>query len=180
MSLPSTLAGIRGILLVDDDEALLRSTARGLRRRWVVRIARDREQALASVQRDPIDLAFVDLMMGGVSGIDVIRELKQAQPSLTAILVSGYASMSVAVEAAQAGAADVRCKPVDFRALAEAFETTGTRLPRPRQVPSLLEMEQEYIRRVLDDCNGNRARAATLLGISRSSLYRKVGPPPKR
>ena len=81
------------VLLVEDDAAVRALVDQILRRRgYAVLVANDANQAIAvaASHRAEIDVLISDVVMPGVSGIDLVRRLKSADPALRAILMSGY------------------------------------------------------------------------------------------
>ena len=75
--------------------------------------AENREGALGRARGEPYDLAFVDLMLGEESGVDLVPALLHANPNLQIIVVTAFASIETAVSAVKAGAAEYVQKPVD-------------------------------------------------------------------
>lgn len=61
----------------------------------------------------------------------------------------------------------IEIRPMGVAPLSEGYPTEG-------RFPTLLELEQEYVQRVLDHVAGNKSRAAEVLGIGRVSLWRKL------
>jgi two-component system response regulator RegA len=116
--------------------------------------------------------------MPGKSGLDVLKELLQIDPSTRAIILTGYGSIATAVTAMRLGATSFLPKPVDADEVVAAFERGEHNSPEPNsehpQAPSLARAEWEHIHRVLDDCAGNVSEAARRLGIHRRSLQRKL------
>ncbi len=84
----------RGVVLLVDDEELVRSVAQAFLEElgWEVLEAADGQQALDLYrdQRERIDLVMLDMEMPGRRGIDLLREMKQIDPGVIAILCSGY------------------------------------------------------------------------------------------
>ena len=102
------------VLLVDDEPdqvALLGAMLRPLG--MDVATAESAEQALAVFQRSPADVVVTDLNLPGVSGIDLIRELRKHENPPALVLITGEGSVSSAVEALKLGATDYLQKPVD-------------------------------------------------------------------
>lgn len=160
------------ILVVDDNEQILEAWKRAARNRNLVTTTNaSAARQLANAERP--DLAIVDLRLGNTSGIDLIRELKQDLPDLLVVLCSGYLSVASAVAAVHAGADFVVFKPITLR---EILQQIGVSIDLPdlEDTPTLARAEEEHIRRVLADCNGNISMAARRLGIYRSSLQRRL------
>ncbi len=106
------------ILVVDDDESLRRVTQVQLEQEgYTVTTAADGEQALALLEKSPQDLVISDLKMPGISGIDLLREIRQLYPEVVVILVTAFGTIESAVEAMKLGAFDYITKPVNPDAL---------------------------------------------------------------
>jgi DNA-binding NtrC family response regulator len=100
-------------ILVADDEKNIRSSLRttfGLEG-YQVETAEDGSAALEVVERGGIDLAVLDLVMPGMDGIQLLRELRRRGHVLPVILLSAHGSIEKAVEAVQLGAFDFIEKP---------------------------------------------------------------------
>ena len=100
-------------ILIVDDEANIRKTLMICletlgHRSTAVGSVRD---AVAEAARQVFDLAFVDLRLGVENGMDLIPSLLQAQPALSIVVITAYASIATAVEAMRRGAADYIPKP---------------------------------------------------------------------
>ncbi len=171
------------ILLVDDDVTLRERLARALRERgFDVRTAGSADEAMEQVRADSPEMAVLDLRMPGRSGLDLLREMREHDPSTRILVLTGYGSIATAVEATKLGAEGYLPKPVDADELLAAFARSGAH-PAPDRIetPSLARAEWEHIQRVLVDCGGNISEAARRLGIHRRSLQRKLQKyPPSR
>jgi sigma-B regulation protein RsbU (phosphoserine phosphatase) len=77
------------VLVVDDDPAMLRAVERILTPTHEVRSHSSGERALAAVQREPFDVAIVDVRMPGMDGFDLTRAIRKARPRTEVILVTG-------------------------------------------------------------------------------------------
>ncbi len=100
-------------LFVIDDEPSLRRTLRTALESMGHHVAEAASgvAALALLQRQAFDLAFLDLRLGRDSGLDVLPELLKAAPGLGVVMVTAYASINSAVEAMRRGAFDYLPKP---------------------------------------------------------------------
>lgn len=166
---------IRNVLVVDDDETLLASWRRTISRDRTCMTARDVNSAQQLVEKQPFDLAIIDLRVGSGSGIDLIRTLRARQPGASIVLCSGYLSVAAAVAGVQAGADSVVFKPITFREILQQLDKPERgNQAELHDTPTLARAEWEHIMRVLADCNGNVSMAARRLGIYRSSLQRRL------
>jgi two-component system, response regulator RegA len=172
-------ADARTLLIVDDDDAFRERLARAMRDRGYVAIGvGDHASALAAAREDSPELALVDLRLPGESGLTIVRDLKQLDPSTVVVVLTGYGSIATAVESIKLGAASYLTKPADADQIVAAFE--GVQPPDDAAVPSLARVEWEHIQRILADFGGNISQAARALGIHRRSLQRKLTKHPAR
>src|SRR5256885_1094303 len=79
--------------------------------------------ALATLDEEPVDVILSDVRMPGMSGLELLRHLKDRDPDIQLVLMSAYSSVKDAVEAIQLGAADYVEKPIDFRRLERVLQT---------------------------------------------------------
>jgi two-component system, response regulator RegA len=163
------------ILLVDDDEVLRERLATALRTRgYEVRTAGSSDEALREVAKDSPEMAVLDLKMPGGSGLELLKELRRADPHTRVLMLTGYGSIATAVEAVREGAVGYLPKPADADEILAALAGTHTQKVPGLETPSLARAEWEHIQRVLTDCGGNISEAARRLGIHRRSLQRKL------
>ncbi|MHB1426501.1 MAG: sigma-54-dependent transcriptional regulator, partial [Gemmataceae bacterium] len=103
------------LLLVDDDDDLRHDLAHLFRKQGhEVTAAVSGEDALNKAKHARFDVALLDLHLPGISGIDVLTQLKECQPELEALMLTAHSSIETAVEAMRCGAYDYLTKP--FRA----------------------------------------------------------------
>ena len=164
----------RTLLIVDDDIAVSR-TARSRDARPRLRshaVSPTIEPRSTPRAQDSPELALVDLRLPGESGLAVVRDLKELDPSTVVVVLTGYGSIATAVESIKLGAASYLTKPADADQIVAAFD--GAQPAEDAEVPSLARVEWEHIQRILADCGGNISQAARVLGIHRRSLQRKL------
>ncbi len=107
-------SGRRYRVLVVEDEPLMRQIIRDLMRGegYDVLEAPGAEIALSVFEREQIDLAIIDLNLGGGgNGLEVLKRIRDLDPEVMAIIVTAYASVESAVQALQQGAYDYITKP---------------------------------------------------------------------
>lgn len=170
----------RRLLLVDDDEAFNRVMSRALRLRgFNVLSAHSAAEAKPYVEpadRPSIEFALVDLNLGGASGLSLVPAIKIANPSARVVVLTGYASISTAVEAIKLGADQYLAKPVAVEAVVRAL-TDAEREPEEVPVDNTMTVSQvawEHIQRVLAEHGGNISATARALGMHRRTLQRKL------
>ena len=110
------------ILIVDDD-ALHRWGVRNHLAEWGYSVdeADTRAAALDVYRSSGPDLVLLDLRLGAESGLDVLRDLREIDPDVAAIMISGQAEFEDAVQGFRLGLVDFFTKPVDFAALRVAI-----------------------------------------------------------
>lgn len=172
------MADSTSMLIVDDDEILRERLARAFRERgYEVMTAESYDGAVALAKHDSPEMAVIDLKMPGKGGLELLKALKEIDPTTRVVVLTGYGSIATAVDATRLGAANYVPKPADADDILAAFER-GEAPPLSTSgdynAPSLARAEWEHINRVLSDCGGNISEAARRLGIHRRSLQRKL------
>src|SRR5215212_616281 len=101
-------------ILVIDDEAEIRRSVRMILEYegYDVQEASSGPEALALIEREPPDLAFLDIKMGGMDGLETLQKIRQANEALPVVIISGHGTVSTAVEATKLGAFDFIEKPL--------------------------------------------------------------------
>jgi two-component system response regulator PilR (NtrC family) len=100
------------ILVVDDERSMRELLAIVLGREgYEVVVADNGRQALAELERRPVDLLISDIHMPDMTGLDVLRTAKSANADLAGIMVTAFASTDTAIEALRMGAYDYIHKP---------------------------------------------------------------------
>jgi two-component system response regulator RegA len=172
------------ILVIDDDEAFCRTLCRSLERhKFQSFAAHNAEAALETARNEKPDKAILDLRLGDDSGIQLIKPLLEIQPGLEIVVLTGFASLTTAVQAIKLGAVNYLAKPVNSQSILHAFDEhridepedeSGDFTPTP-----LKQLEWEHIQRVLDENDGNISSTARQLGMHRRTLQRKLQKRPK-
>ncbi len=101
------------ILVVDDEMGPRESLKMILNPYYNVHTADRGTQALEMLKKLPVDLVTLDLKMPGFSGINVLEKVKQHDPDIEAIIITGYGSLDTAIEGLRLGAFDYISKPFD-------------------------------------------------------------------
>jgi two-component system response regulator RegA len=166
------------ILVVDDDKVFRERLCRAFRDRCCeAHEAYTAEETIHLARSVSPDLVLLDLKMPGLSGLDLIQDIKKLDSTITVIILTGYGSIATAMQALKLGADHYLSKPADAEQILDAYDDLGkdsNAKHTPTTVPSLARVEWEHIQRVLSDCSGNITQAAKLLGIHRRSLQRKL------
>ncbi len=116
------MEGIR-LLLVDDEEDFRTTLAKRLRKRKLAVLeAGDGYQALDLARAHPIDVAVIDVKMPGIDGLETLKRIKQLNPRVEVILLTGHASVESGLEGMKLGAYDYVMKPCDIDELVLKIE----------------------------------------------------------
>ena len=100
------------ILVIDDEESMRDSCQQTLSRTAnKVEVAADGAAGLALLEKESFDLVILDLKMPGLSGMEVLKRIRQKYPAVVVIVITGYATIESAVEAIKGGAYDFLPKP---------------------------------------------------------------------
>jgi two-component system response regulator RegA len=177
---PDLNAQYSSIMLVDDSTILRDRLAEAFQERgYRVELASNCDEAVGVYRGNPTELAVVDLRMPGRPGLTLISDLKAINPDVLVLILSGFGSISTAIDAIKLGAVNFLPKPADVDDILSAFKRGGAEVDMPETdeeipVPTLAQAEWEHIHRVLADCSNNISEAARRLGIHRRSLQRKL------
>lgn len=106
------------ILVVDDEQEFLSLIQKRLsRRNMEVSTASNGSDALELARQQNFDVVLMDVRMPGLDGLATLRQLKEIRPQLPVILLTGHASLGVAVNGMELGAFDYMLKPVAINEL---------------------------------------------------------------
>jgi DNA-binding NtrC family response regulator len=131
------------ILLIDDDAAVRESMSRTLRSAgYTVQSAASGEEGLAAARAGSFDVILSDMRMSGISGLDVLRKLRDARVDSVFIIMTGFGTVDTAVEAMKLGAVDFVQKPFFRDELLMRVHGAAERRQLARQVDLL----QRHIR----------------------------------
>lgn len=165
------------LLLVDDDENFTLVMERALTRvGFEVHVASNEEEALALSKKHDFKRAILDLKLKESSGLKLISALRENQNEVRIVILTGYSSVSTAVEAIKLGAVNYLCKPATIKEILVAFDKTegnpsATVASTP---PSIDRLEWEHIQKILQENGGNISATARALGMHRRTLQRKL------
>lgn len=103
------------ILFVDDDQQIL-SIVEQFLKRWGFDVTTESSglRAIERVRADRYHVVFSDLIMPEVSGMELLKQIKEASPETEVIIVSGYGTIEAAIEAMKLGSYDFLQKPINF------------------------------------------------------------------
>jgi len=134
------------LLVVDDDRSILTligtlAVAEG----FDVATSVSGEDAMKQLRLRPADLVLLDLRMPGVTGLEVLRSIRDVSARCKVVLMTGYGTIDSAVEAVKLGATDYLTKPFDLQRLRQLLATIREDADQRRAV---LTMEGELAQRL--------------------------------
>ena len=184
------------VLIVDDDVTLVNSLQRLLRPAFECDGYIDPERAANAIQHSlGLDLAVLDVVLPSIDGWVLLDQMKQFQPSVPVVMVSGDCRPETVINAMRRGACDFLAKPIeDIRGLTNRLTEAVARAGAPRTVHEFLrrlddpmhslpryspmrkvvmeEFQKSYLTRLMRESAGNLTQASRLSGIDRSNLRR--------
>ncbi|WP_246721626.1 response regulator transcription factor [Methylosinus sp. H3A] len=167
----------RLLMIVEDDVSFGRALRKSFERRgYRVTVRQSLEDVEAALPDAPPCFAIVDLKLVGPSGLECIKSLLRANPSMSIVVLTGYASIATAVEAIKLGACHYLVKPSsvdDIEAALLGREANG-RTAFSERKNSIKTVEWERIHETLMEVNFNVSEAARRLGMHRRTLARKL------
>jgi len=133
------------VLLIDDEQQFLKVLEERLETRGLkVNTATSGEDALTLVNDRNFDAIVLDLAMPGIDGIETLRLLKEKNPDLEIIMLTGHATVQKGIEAMKLGAEDFLEKPVDLSVLLERISEA-----KNKRILILEEKSQEAIKKII-------------------------------
>jgi DNA-binding NtrC family response regulator len=103
------------VLLVDDEADFLDTLVKRMNKRKVMAHGvGSGEEAIAYLDQNQVDVVVLDVKMPGMDGIETLREVKKKFPLTEVVMLTGHASMEVAIEGMEIGAFDYLMKPIDL------------------------------------------------------------------
>lgn len=111
------------LLFIDDEQTFLKYLAKRLvLDGFSVKTTFSGEEGVEAAIKEDFDVAVVDLQMPGIDGIEVQRRLKDLQPNLPCIILTGHGSVEKALESGKYNAYKFLSKPVDMDTLIETIK----------------------------------------------------------
>jgi DNA-binding NtrC family response regulator len=145
-------------ILIVDDELIMRESLAG----WLERDGHEvtktasGEEALEILKESRFDILLVDIKMEGMSGLDVLKQVKESDPEVSVVMITAYGSISTAIEAMKNGAYDYLLKPFEPDELGVLIEKITAFQTQAR--------ENLYLRQQYQD----RTRFESMIGQSKS------------
>ncbi len=135
-------------ILIVDDELIMRESLAGWLERdgHSVQTAPSGEDALEKLKDTRFDILLVDIKMEGISGLDVLRHVKEIDPDVAVVMITAYGSIPTAIDAMKNGAYDYMLKPFDPNELGVLIEKIIRHQDQTREMLFLREEVKERTR----------------------------------
>lgn len=169
------------LLLVDDDKIYCDVLSEALEEKnYKVLIAHNIHSATKLISGGSLDYAVLDLSLNNESGLNLITPIKEENIDTRIVILTGYASITTAIEAIKLGATHYLTKPATAEDIVNALnklegdaETTIGKNP-----PSIKRLEWDHLQKVLLENDGNISATARALNMHRRTLQRKLSKRP--
>ena len=135
-------------ILIVDDELIMRESLAGWLERdgHAVQTAASGEEALEKIKETQFNIFLVDIKMEGMSGLDVLRSVRESDPDADVVMITAYGSIPSAIEAMKDGAYDYMLKPFDPNELGVLIEKITQHQEQARENIYLKEQYKERTR----------------------------------
>jgi two-component system response regulator RegA len=172
-------ADARVLLIVEDDASFAKALRRSFERRgYRVLQAESQEQMKQVLQTESPGYAVVDLKLAGdASGLACVATLHAHDPGMLIVVLTGFASITTAVESIKLGACHYLAKPSNTDDIEAAFGRAEgtTEVELTNRTTSIKTLEWERIHQTLAETDFNISETARRLGMHRRTLARKLG-----
>lgn len=165
------------LLIIEDDAAFARTLQRSFQRRdYEVVLAEGPSDLPGLLATRTPDYAVVDLKLANSSGLACVETLRAHDPDTVIVVLTGYASITTAVQAIKLGATSYLAKPANTDDIERAFGMTvgDADVPIGDRQTSIKTIEWERINETLAATGFNVSETARQLGMHRRTLARKL------
>jgi two-component system, NtrC family, response regulator HydG len=147
------------ILIVDDEECIRFTFAHFLRAEgYEVACAANYDQGLERMTTQSVDLVIADIVLGGQTGLQLVRQMRALQLTCPVILITGYPTIETATEASRLGAYDYLLKPVRKDPLVQVTRKTLQR----QKTQAQQERHQSHLKAIVGTVESATAQSIRL------------------
>ncbi|MBI1922122.1 MAG: response regulator [Geobacter sp.] len=129
-------------ILIVDDEAIIRDLCSKALKGYRILEAANGNDALAMFDKHSVDVILTDVMMPGMNGIELLKRLKEREPTLVVIVMTGYAEKDIILNALRADADDFITKPLNLLQLKTAVDKALVKKAMKEEIASLRAMDR--------------------------------------
>lgn len=128
-------------IMIVDDEAIIRDLCRRALKGYSVIEAADGEEALSLFERGGIDIILTDVMMPKMGGIDLLKRLKEIEPTIVVVIMTGFAEKEIILNALKADADDFITKPLNLLQLKTAVDKSLVKKALKEEIANLKSLD---------------------------------------
>jgi DNA-binding NtrC family response regulator len=133
------------VLLVDDEEKFVEVLSQRMQTRGLkVETSMSGEDAVKHAKDKDLDAIVLDLQMPGMSGLEALKKIKQENPDLQIIILTGHGTVQAGIEAMKEGAMDFIEKPVDLSVLLEKIKEA-----KQKRVIVIQKKHEEHVKEIM-------------------------------
>lgn len=168
------------LLIIDDEVVLAKNYARFFERSGhQVEVTHDGQSGIAAANRLMPDLVIVDFQLPDMDGLEVIQALRASEPQTCAVMISGHANVSIAVDAMKAGYIDLLTKPISLDHLGRIVDKALKELDTRRTLAFYQERSASdaSLDRLIGDSPVMQALRARIATIARHEPRDNTSPP---
>jgi hypothetical protein len=132
---------VKSVLIVDDEPIIRDLCSKALKGYRVLQAA-DGEEALSIFKKGEIDVILTDVMMPRIGGIELLKRLKEIEPTLVVIVMTGFAEKDVILNALKADADDFITKPLNLLQLKTAVDKALVKKALKEEIANLKRMDR--------------------------------------
>ncbi len=129
-------------VLIVDDEAIIRDLCSKALKGYNVFQAANGEEALRIFEKSEIDVILTDVMMPRMGGIELLKQLKEIEPTVVVIIMTGFAEKEVILNALKADADDFITKPLNLLQLKTAVDRALVKKALKEEIANLKSMDR--------------------------------------
>lgn len=164
------------VLIAEDEPLILDNIAKKTEKAspciHVAGKAQSGQEALDLLKRDAFDILITDIEMPGMSGLELIRQVRELYPSLRVVILSGYSNFEYARTALRYGIEDYLLKPLDQETLTELLTTLCLQIREEKKA-----LRREILSLALTSGSDDSAPPSLFAGDSLCLIYLSLGNP---
>ena len=156
------------MLIVDDEEGPRQSIRIVFKEEYQILMANDGLQAMEHARHQTVDAAVLDIRMFGMSGIDLLKHLKEIDPAIEVVMLTAYETLETARQALRLGACDYLTKPFDIATLRDAV---GMAMQR-RSISDEIRSNNEKLKDFQEEIHNQQLREE--IARTRGEIYASI------
>ena len=164
---------VENILIIDDDQSILTALRMTLEGKYLVSTAENGTQGLTLLREQSPDLILLDIGLPDLSGMDLLRQIKDRDPNMVVIMVTAVHEVRSIVKALKLGAYDYLVKPIDGQ---EVKVTIHNALENKRLKDQIRRIRQSNVEQYSVDLVGQSAQLRSVIEIAKK-VARSVDTP---